>query len=82
MVDFFSGVQPTLIPRALTDMNTRLPTILGASLFLAVPAIAQVVVATDTFELIDHLTGDRTFVTGGINGIKFYTRNAAPRISL
>lgn len=66
-------------------MNTRIPIALSASLLLAVPAIAQITIASDNFEFAHHPETspgsgiqDRTVVTGGVNGIKFYTRNATP----
>jgi hypothetical protein len=59
-------------------MKPHLPTLLFTSLLAASPAFAQITIASDSFELADHPTGDRTVVTGGANGIRFYTRNATP----
>lgn len=51
---------------------------LGAAFLLSSPAIhAQTTtIASDTFELADHPTGNRTVVTSPTQGIVFYTRNA------
>lgn len=65
-----------LYPRQ--GMKHLLPSLVCASVFAASPALAQIVIASDSFELADHPTGDRTVVTGGPNGIRFYTRNATP----
>jgi len=49
----------------------------GAVLVLAsTTARGQTTIAGDTFETSDHPTGNRTVVTGGVNGIVFYTHNA------
>lgn len=63
-------------------MKTLQPVLFCTSLLVATPAIAQIVIASDTFELPDHPgpIQDRTVVSGGVNGIKFYTRNATSAI--
>jgi hypothetical protein len=38
-------------------------------------ASAQVTIASDSFELADHPAADRTMVTGGTNGLQFFTHN-------
>jgi len=49
----------------------------AAAILLAGPAKSSAVtVASDTFESSDHPTGNRTVVTGGVNGLSFYSRNA------
>ena len=60
-------------------MNVRLSLFaLPAAAAIAWPqdASAQVTIASDSFELADHPTGDRSVVTGGASGLRFFTRNA------
>ncbi|WP_042725203.1 PEP-CTERM sorting domain-containing protein [Chthoniobacter flavus] len=42
----------------------------------SVPGRGQTTIASDTFELGDHPTGNRTVTTGGTDGIVFYTHNS------
>jgi hypothetical protein len=58
-------------------MTTSTPFYAGIALFLAAAhSLSAATLVSDSFELPDHPTGDRTIVTGGGSGIKFYTRNA------
>jgi hypothetical protein len=50
--------------------------VLAAALVFAAGRAGAVTLDADTFELADHPTGDRVVVSGGVNGIPFYTRNA------